>query len=1270
MLTRGSHLATLLLLTAPALTWPVLASPAVAHAQTLEQALRGDRDAKTSYLRRLGCAATQLQVFDHVPALKKLMEDRIDAMRAVVKGGSFRGFFWWALFGPGPGGKYLEERGIKGADNVNCFASIVGQETNDRLTQRLRQLSIPGEIPRELIGDKARALNLGNPTARTRQPTAISGGAYWQEHERGTVYYHPSFQANAVAGAIFQEWGRTGWQGGPFGYPATDELPCDGADANDRIQSFEHGLMYWRASEGRVYPLLGREAQGGDRYTVRCDLAPFKAIPALAQRLELGAAKPDSPRPAAAAGTPGLFQHFARGSVYWHPRHGAQPVVGGVLAKFTSLGAEKKLGFPTGAEAACTTPDTKDRYQLFERGRLVWQAGSGAARELPLVAKSVSDCAVPTCGDSTKPLAAPHVERVAEVFRQSMGDAYPDGPAGKRADVLLDLVWPEVRKRLAASAADRSRLNAMPPGSDAEACLLDLVTHEPRLAALVAEKVRTWKQRYPRELPLPSRVLAQDGVHCPPSLGAANAAIDRQVETHKARFRELVGDRMVMGWVLIGERARYPLSQNMKYVTDVIWELFRNDRAADLDKAGITLGSAQERCFMAKLSVANADRLAQHVDFWVRHQKDPVGTSLSSAVTAAGTWLGDVASKVGQALEKAGKVVIDALCATVAKPICDIVNVVRSLGSVFQYLQARNFNIGKAITDKFEEIKQDMERRAKAIGESVKSVFQGFGDVLTGMGETYNQRLVNDFGIRVGATMASIVRELNSFIGIPDIIGTAVGAITQGVTTAAVIPATTGLALLHFGIRKAMEFLIPEIIFGIGTVANAGADAASHMPAWASGFISTLRSVLQQFGGAVLDVFVKDGPGKERVKAALLKVADISGRIHTGLEKALGVGASLVRGNFTTIEAALQTPPAFPEKLGPADVQKLIHGLVPVVQEQVWNLLNTPLRSIIGKGLSVLNRLLDIPRNALVGAVGTIPFVGGVLASALNLGLGVLVDLIDNFLSDQIMGLAKRILDDALSRLGTALEKRLAAPGGTAAAGGLAKLLDFLARLTGELDTTLRGAAAGARGTVGALAAQGVNDLLLRGVADGEVRALVSGAVGRLGPQLAGPSVNLGEVLATALRGIGPQLSTLLTKSITAAPVRDLVSRGLTTLLQNVTTAAGVREAMRHQAGFFPGLVGRLMEQVRTPLSELLRGGAADADVTAGAETLVRALGARAQQRGLDGLVRLRDLLRDSYDELQAPLRAKLLGSVRDESLKQWLQAAWAAPTAAAGGQR
>lgn len=73
----------------------------------------------------------------------------------------------------------------------------------------------------------------------------------------------------------------------------------------------------------------------------------------------------------------GAYQHYANGSIYWHPNTGAHEVHGLIRARWQSLGWEKSfLGYPLTDESTC--PDGIGRYNHFQHGSIYWSPATGA----------------------------------------------------------------------------------------------------------------------------------------------------------------------------------------------------------------------------------------------------------------------------------------------------------------------------------------------------------------------------------------------------------------------------------------------------------------------------------------------------------------------------------------------------------------------------------------------------------------------------------------------------------------------------------------------------------------------------------------------------------------------------------------------------------------------------------------------------------------------------------------------------------------------------
>jgi hypothetical protein len=89
------------------------------------------------------------------------------------------------------------------------------------------------------------------------------------------------------------------------------------------------------------------------------------------------ATTPEAPTPDGV----GKFRHFARGSIYWHPKTGAHMVIGLILARWSELGWEKSyLGYPLTDEINLS--DGSGRVSRFQNGELVWHSATNKVTEV------------------------------------------------------------------------------------------------------------------------------------------------------------------------------------------------------------------------------------------------------------------------------------------------------------------------------------------------------------------------------------------------------------------------------------------------------------------------------------------------------------------------------------------------------------------------------------------------------------------------------------------------------------------------------------------------------------------------------------------------------------------------------------------------------------------------------------------------------------------------------------------------------------------------
>ncbi|WP_109524645.1 LGFP repeat-containing protein [Nocardia aurea] len=189
---------------------------------------------------------------------------------------------------------------------------------------------------------------LGYPT--TDEIPSANGGRR-QEFQGAAIYWHLN-EAYAIGGAIRDKWNTVGAEGGPLGYPNTDELSV--TKNNGRYNNFENGTITWSGQTG------SRLLYGA----IRDRWASFGR-----EDGEMGL--PLGDELVAADGT-GHYANFEDGSaIYWYPVIGAWRVTPGILRIFAQFGAESgKFGYPTSAAGPAGADNGIG--QGFENGSIIY----------------------------------------------------------------------------------------------------------------------------------------------------------------------------------------------------------------------------------------------------------------------------------------------------------------------------------------------------------------------------------------------------------------------------------------------------------------------------------------------------------------------------------------------------------------------------------------------------------------------------------------------------------------------------------------------------------------------------------------------------------------------------------------------------------------------------------------------------------------------------------------------------------------------------------
>ncbi len=202
------------------------------------------------------------------------------------------------------------------------------------------------------------ATALGYP--RTDELATPGGRGRYNHFERGSIYWTPTTNAHEIHGAIRDAWSRQGWESGPLGFPRTDELPT--GDGRGFYSAFEAGAIYWTPATG------AHEVRGGI-YDLWSQSGTGRDVLGYPLTEELGT--PDGR---------GRYNHFERGSVYWTPQNGAQPIFGAIRDFWARSGWERSaLGYPRSGEIA--VPEGVVQY--FDGGMAAWDSRTGAVRFVP-----------------------------------------------------------------------------------------------------------------------------------------------------------------------------------------------------------------------------------------------------------------------------------------------------------------------------------------------------------------------------------------------------------------------------------------------------------------------------------------------------------------------------------------------------------------------------------------------------------------------------------------------------------------------------------------------------------------------------------------------------------------------------------------------------------------------------------------------------------------------------------------------------------------------
>ncbi len=195
---------------------------------------------------------------------------------------------------------------------------------------------------------------LGLPT--TDQQRA-SGSGQASHFQRGSIFWTAATGAHEVKGSIRDAWARVGWDGGPLGFPTTNELVT--LAAGGRVNHFQGGSIFFTSGTG------AHEVKGPIRDAwaqVGWEGGPL-GFPTTGEQVT--------------SNQVGRANHFQGGSIFFTSGTGAHEVKGPIRDAWARVGWDRgPLGFPTTGEMS--TVKAGGRVNHFQGGSVFSTATTGA----------------------------------------------------------------------------------------------------------------------------------------------------------------------------------------------------------------------------------------------------------------------------------------------------------------------------------------------------------------------------------------------------------------------------------------------------------------------------------------------------------------------------------------------------------------------------------------------------------------------------------------------------------------------------------------------------------------------------------------------------------------------------------------------------------------------------------------------------------------------------------------------------------------------------
>lgn len=491
------------------------------------------------------------------------------------------------------------------------------------------------------------------------------------------------------------------------------------------------------------------------------------------------------------------------------------------------------------------------------------------------------------------------------------------------------------------------------------------------------------------------------------------------------------------------------------------------------------------------------------------------------------------ARKAGEAIVKGLEVVGESLCG----PPCLIKRIVDTMGNETR----RNEWVDK------------LQGAMRGLADSFKQILIKF--------EPSNaQAEARDFFFKTQSALETLMAQIEDvflprFFGLEVLIRKAISTTISGTT----LPVVLLLGSVHYGVKQFLKWLIPELIFLSG---NAFKEIEKQP------LLKMIFDILKAFTGPIMGLFKQIlQPDKvKKLQEGIEKALDITAKIEDAAKRAIAAATS--GGDpGATLDGALD--PGFLKS--PEVVGRVVEELSKFARAEIRHALRAPFTKLLNLLLSALNKVLDIPRNALVASVGSIPFVGGILAGSLNFLLGLIVEKINELIGDFLMDFAETSVDDTLGEIFEALKKKVTGKGPAAEKNRVAfdAFLNMVQTVLGSLTDKLKAARDGLKNSLGKTIASGVaavGGTILKqvvtqlNIGDPDAKQLVLELIHRAqgaATTFSATPVVVKDVVRT-IASIGAPVGAFVIKKIPAEPaVRRLLSRahdGLVSALEDITT--------------------------------------------------------------------------------------------------------------------